>query len=250
MDLFAAVDVLAGRSVRLVQGDFASVRDYGDPVSTARALVSSGAPWLHVVDLDAARGRVDAPTPIVKRILAEAGGRAQVGGGIRDERRAEEVLDAGAERVVLSTAALADPGLVERLATRFPGRVVVGLDHRGPPAFTLAVRGWSEETESLPGVSAAAARFEAAGAAALVVTAIPTDGTLAGPDIDGLCAVLGATSTIPVVASGGIGTLEDLDVLLDLEVGSRRLAGVVVGRALREGRFRVEEALARCAASG
>jgi phosphoribosylformimino-5-aminoimidazole carboxamide ribotide isomerase len=161
----------------------------------------------------------------------------QAGGGVRDDAAADALLGAGVRRVVVGTAALDAPGWVRRLAARHPGRVAVGLDARGRD---LAVRGWVEGSgHDLVDV---ARRFDDAGVAALVVTEIGRDGTLAGPDLGQLAAVLDATG-LDVVASGGVGTLDDLRALAALEVGGRRLAGAIVGRALYEGAFPVSEAV-------
>lgn len=268
MHLYAAIDLRAGRSVRLVQGDFARERVYGDPVATADELMDGGAERLHVVDLDAARTGEPVNQELVAAIAANATSRevfVQVGGGIRDAGRASALLDLGASRVVLGTAALESPGLVRRLARRFPGRVAVGLDHRRTvgamaerpteatePAVSLvnaqvASRGWTRSSaECLLDVLA---RFEDAGVAAVVVTDIGRDGMLSGPDGEGLAAVLDA-SALPVIASGGVSCAADLASLAALERSGRRLEGVIVGTALREGRLSVVEALQACAASG
>jgi phosphoribosylformimino-5-aminoimidazole carboxamide ribotide isomerase len=161
----------------------------------------------------------------------------QTGGGVRDEAAAEALIAAGVARVVLGTAALEQPDLVRRLAPRFP--VAVGLDARGRE---VAVRGW--EQGSGRDLLDVAAEFADAGVAALVVTEIGRDGTLEGPDLDGLRAVLGATD-IDVIASGGVGSLDDLRALDQLSVGERRLAGVIVGRALYEGTFTLTDAAGR-----
>jgi len=157
---------------------------------------------------------------------------------VRDEAAAATLLGAGVARVVLGTVAMADPALVARLATRHPGHIAVGLDAR---SGAVAVRGWTEGA----GVDLldAVRRFEGMGVAALVVTDIGRDGTLAGPDLDGLASVL-AASRIDVVASGGVGSLDDLRALSALRVDGRRLAGSIVGKALYEGAFTVAEALA------
>ncbi|GMU79897.1 MAG: phosphoribosyl isomerase A [Acidimicrobiia bacterium] len=239
MDLLPAIDLRAGRCVRLHQGDFAAETVYDDdPVAVARAFAAAGARWIHVVDLDAARTGEPANLAVIERIAESVDCAIQSGGGVRSEAAASALLLAGASRVVVGTAAVEDPGLVDRLCAEHPGRVAVGLDARGRD---VAVRGWVEGSgrDLLDLVS----RFEASGAVALVVTEIARDGTMAGPDVDQLRAVVGAT-TVPVIASGGVGTLADLLVLADLRVGTRRLAGAIAGRAIYEGRFTVAEALA------
>jgi phosphoribosylformimino-5-aminoimidazole carboxamide ribotide isomerase len=234
VQLFPAIDLLGGRCVRLYQGDYARTTVYGDdPVAQARAFEAEGAPWIHVVDLDAARSGEPVNRPVIARITAAVSVPVQTGGGVRDEGAAGALFDAGVARVVVGTAALEDPGFVRRLAARRP--VAVGLDARGRE---VAVRGWLEGSgrDLLDLVSA----FEDAGVAALVVTEIGRDGTLEGPDVAGLAEVLTATE-VPVVASGGVGSLDDLRTLAALHVGGRRLDGVIVGRAIYDGAFTVAD---------
>ena len=239
MDLYPAIDVRGGRCVRLLQGDYERETVYGDdPVAVAKGYEAAGAPWVHVVDLDAARGGRPENREVVAAIASAVSISVQAGGGVRDEVAAEALLSAGVQRVVIGTAALRRPELVRRLAPAWPGRVAVGIDGRGGEA---AVQGWTEGS----GVSVleAVARFEDAGVAAVVVTDIGRDGTLTGPDVDGLAAVLERTA-VDVIASGGVGSLDDLRALAQLP-----LAGVIVGKALYEGVFTVEEAIAACAPS-
>jgi phosphoribosylformimino-5-aminoimidazole carboxamide ribotide isomerase len=239
VELFPAVDLRGGRCVRLRQGDFDAETVYGDdPVAVARGFQAAGAGWVHMVDLDAARTGEPRNRDRIAAVVAVVDARVQAGGGVRDEAAAEALLGAGVARVVLGTAAMEQPDLVRRLAARHPGAVVVGLDAR---AGEVAVRGWREGA-GVPLLDAVR-RFEDAGVAALVVTEIGRDGMLSGPDVDGLAQVVAATE-VDVVASGGVGTLDDLRSLAALEVGGRRLAGAIVGRALYEGAFTVEEALA------
>jgi phosphoribosylformimino-5-aminoimidazole carboxamide ribotide isomerase len=242
VDLYPAIDVRDGRTVRLVQGDFGRELSYvEDPIGVATRFAEAGAPWIHVVDLDAARTGEPENREVVAGIARAAarvnrGTRVQAGGGVRTEAAAEALFDAGVDRVVVGTAALEDPAMVRRLAARHP--VAVGVDARGDD---VAVRGWTAPSgESVAGLIA---RFEGAGVAAVVVTEIGRDGTLAGPDLDGLAACLAATS-IDVVAAGGVGSLEDLRDLAALEAGGRALAGAIVGRALHDGTFTVDQALA------
>lgn len=244
MDLFPAIDLRDGKCVRLVQGDYARETVYGgDPVAMAKEFEAAGAPWVHVVDLDAARTGRPENRDVVAGIAAAVSVPVQTGGGIRDEFSAEALLEAGVRRVVIGTAALEQPGLVRRLAGRHPGRIVVGLDGRAGEA---ALRGWTEGS----GVTVldAVARFEDAGVAAFVVTDIGRDGMLAGPDLPGLSEML-ARTTIDVVASGGVGSLDDLRALAALTVDGGRLAGAIVGKAIYEGVFAVEEAVAACVPS-
>lgn len=244
MDLFPAIDLRDGKCVRLLQGDYARETVYGgDPVAMAKEFEAAGAPWVHVVDLDAARTGRPENRDEVAAIAAAVSVPVQTGGGVRDEFSAEALLDSGVRRVVIGTAALEQPALVRRLAGRHPGRIVVGLDGRAGEA---ALRGWTEGS----GVTIldAVARFEDAGVAAFVVTDISRDGMLTGPDVAGLAAVVERT-TVDVVASGGVGSLDDLRTLAALDIDGRRLAGAIVGKAIYEGVFAVEEAVAACAPS-
>jgi phosphoribosylformimino-5-aminoimidazole carboxamide ribotide isomerase len=238
-DLYPAIDLRDGRCVRLFQGDYRQETVYGDdPVAQARAFAAAGAPWIHVVDLDAARTGDPRNRAVVAAIAAAVDVPVQTGGGVRDDAAADALLDAGVRRVVVGTAALEDPAWVRRLAARHPGRVAVGLDARGRD---VAVHGWVDGSgRDLLDV---AREFGDTGVAALVVTEIGRDGTLEGPDLDQLSAVLAATS-LDVVASGGVGTLEHVRALAALDVDGRRLAGVIVGKALYEGAFAVADAVA------
>lgn len=238
LQLFPAIDLRGGRCVRLVQGDFDRETVYGDdPTAQALAFARQGAPWVHVVDLDGARTGDALNRRAIAAVAAAVDVPVQTGGGIRDEAAADALVEAGVARVVLGTAALEDPPLVARLAARMP--VAVGLDARGRD---VAVRGWGEGSGR--DLLELVRQFSDVGVAAFVVTEIGRDGTLAGPDLAGLAEVLAATQ-VDVVASGGVGTLDDLVALADLEVGGRRLAGAIVGKALYEGRFTVAEAQAR-----
>lgn len=236
MDLYPAIDLRDGRCVRLYQGDYARETVYGDdPVAQARAFADAGAPWIHVVDLDAARTGEPVNRAIVGAIAAGVDVPVQTGGGVRSFEAAQALFDVGVARVVLGTAAMDDPDLVRRLAEHFT--VAVGLDAR---AGEVAVRGWEEGSGRT--LLDAVREFEGAGVAALVVTEIGRDGTLEGPDVTGLASVLEVT-TIPVIASGGVGTLDDLRALEALSAASRRLSGAIIGRALYEGRFTLREAV-------
>jgi phosphoribosylformimino-5-aminoimidazole carboxamide ribotide isomerase len=239
MDLYPAIDLRAGRVVRLAQGDFARETAYrDDPVAVAGEYEAAGAPWLHVVDLDAARSDGDNRDAVAK-IVGAVRTPVQCGGGVRDEQSADALLELGVRRVVIGTAAVERPELVERLAARHPGGVVVGLDHRNG---AVRVRGWQHDA----GVALLDLVVDAtaSGAAAIIVTDIGRDGMLRGPDLDGLAAVIRATD-LPVIASGGVGSLDDLGALRDAGA-----AGVIVGRALYERAFTLEEAIAACAPSG
>jgi phosphoribosylformimino-5-aminoimidazole carboxamide ribotide isomerase len=253
MDLYPAIDIRDGGAVRLVQGDFERQSDYGDPLALARRFVEGGARWLHVVDLDAARAGVPVNRATVLAIAAAVPVPVQSGGGVRTEEDVRELLAGGVRRVVLGTLALDDPGLARRLAASIPGRVAVGVDYRlGPGGRTeVAIRGWAEGSGRT--VVELLGDLEGSGVAAVVATAIERDGMLNGPDVDGLRQVLAATE-IPVIASGGVATAADVETLAGLETegrgGIRRLAGVISGRALVDGRMTVEEGVAACAPSG
>ena len=239
MDLYPAIDLRAGRCVRLHQGDFAAETVYDDdPVAVARAFAVAGTQWIHVVDLDAARTGERVNLAVVEAICAAVPCRIQASGGVRSVEAGGDLLAAGAARVVVGTGAIERPELVEELATLHPGKIAVGLDARGRE---VAVRGWIDSTgEDLLEV---AVQLETSGASALVVTEIGRDGTMAGPDLGQLGAVL-ETTTLPVIASGGVGALDDLVALRGLRAGGRALAGAIVGRAIYEGRFGVDDALA------
>jgi phosphoribosylformimino-5-aminoimidazole carboxamide ribotide isomerase len=237
MRLYPAIDLRGGRCVRLLQGDYGRETVYGDdPVAQALAFEAHGASWLHVVDLDAARTAEPTNRPAIEAICARVRVPVQVGGGVRSDDAAEALFDLGVSRVVIGTAALEQPDLVRRLTAA--GRAVaVGLDARGDE---VATHGWTERSGR--SVAAVAAEFADAGVDALIVTEIGRDGTLAGPDVEGLRALL-AASGVPVIASGGVGTLEHLRTLAGIEEAGRRFEGVIVGRALYEGAFTVGQAI-------
>ena len=226
--LFPAIDILGGRCVRLLQGDYGQETVYGnDPAAQARAFQDAGATWVHVVDLDAARTGDPVNRPVVAEVAATLDVPVQAGGGVRTLDDARTLFDAGVSRVVMGTAAIEDPDLVDQVADL--GRVAVGLDIRGEE---VAVRGWTEGTGLL--LTDAFERFSNRGTDAFVITQIERDGTLQGPDLEGLAAAL-ATTEVDVVASGGVGRPSDLTDLADLAVAGRRLAGIILGRALYEG---------------
>ena len=234
MELYPAIDLRGGRCVRLYQGDFDRETVYGDdPVGQAKRFAAAGAPWVHVVDLDASRGQ-GSNREVVTAVAAAIGPvRVQTGGGVRDG----SLLGDGVARIVLGSLAVNERELAGRIVAAHPGRVAIGLDHWDGEIRT---RGWEERS----GVQLldAIGWPEFAGAASFVVTNIAKDATLEGPDVDGLAAAVAAT-TIPVVASGGVGTLDDLRALAGTGV-----AGAIVGKALYEGRFTIEEALTACRA--
>ncbi len=245
IDLYPAIDLRGGNAVRLLRGDFAAETVYdADPVAVARDFEAQGARWIHVVDLDAARSGTAANLTVIEAICAAVSCRVQSGGGVRSIDAAGALLGAGVARVVVGTAAVEQPEFVAALCRLHPGHVAVGLDAHGR---NVAVRGWVEGSGR--DLVAMAEEFASVGVAALIVTEIGRDGTLEGPDVEQLGAVLESTS-IPVIASGGVGSLEDLDALGGLRSGDRVLAGVIAGRALYERRFTVRDGLARLASYG
>jgi phosphoribosylformimino-5-aminoimidazole carboxamide ribotide isomerase len=249
MELYPAIDLRGGGAVRLLQGDFDRQSDYGDPFAIAKGYAAGGAPWLHLVDLDAALTGEPVNRELVVELVSASAVPVQVGGGVRTEEDVRQLLGAGARRAVLGTAALEDPGECVRLARRYPGRLALGLDYRrgSDGVLETASRGWVVGS----GRSVAEMLTALAGApiGAVVVTAIERDGTLTGPDVPGLLEVLEAT-VVPVIASGGVGTLDDLTSLSAVRGAGRRLAGAIVGRALLDGRIDVAEGVAACAAYG
>jgi phosphoribosylformimino-5-aminoimidazole carboxamide ribotide isomerase len=232
-----AIDLVGGRVVRLVRGDFNAETAYGDdPVAVASGFADAGARWLHVVDLDGARDPAGRQSSLVAEIVRTVGerSRVEVAGGLRDESSVEEVLGAGAARVVIGTAALRDPGFAGRLVHRFGAdRVAAALDVRNGSAVG---QGWLPGSASVP-VGDALARLADAGVVTFEVTAIDRDGTLAGPDLD-LLARLAAGGRGEFIASAGIRSVGDL-----CDVARIGCAGAIVGRALYEGRLSIGDAL-------
>lgn len=249
MELFPAVDLRAGRCVRLRQGDYADETVYSDdPVAMVEAFARAGAAWIHVVDLDAARTGEPVNRPVVAAMCAAAaafGVAVQSGGGVRSHAAASALLEAGAARVVVGTKAVQDPAFVRELAVAHPGAIAVGLDTRTTPdgVREVAAHGWT--VGSGVALGAALEALADAGAVAVIVTDIGRDGMLTGPDIDGLDFVLGATP-MQVIASGGVSSLDDLRVLRGLRSGGRSLAGAIAGKAIYERRFDVAAAVAAC----
>ncbi len=218
--------------MRLAQGDYAKETVYGDdPVAVAESFCAQAATWVHVVDLDAARTGEPVNRDVVAAIVGAVGGRAQVqaGGGVRTVDAATALADAGVARVVMGSAAVADPDLVDQVAGIVP--VAVGLDHR---EGRLAVHGWTELTDVA--LDDALGRFRSA--AAFIITDISRDGLLGGPDVDGLASAVAATD-VPVIASGGVSSLDDVGALAAID----GLHGIIVGRALYERRFSVADAI-------
>ena len=233
MILYPAIDVFGGKVVRLRQGEYDDSTVYGvDPVAMALSFVDQGAPWVHMVDLAAARSGEPLNRSVIASVASAIAGRAslQVGGGVRTEADAEALSAAGVTRVVMGSAAVADPALVRRVSAIVS--VAVGLDHRNGVAAT---HGWTESS----GVQVDDLLGQFPTASAFVITDISRDGMLTGPDVEGLARAVSQTS-IPVIASGGVGALSHIAELAAV-VG---LNGVIVGKALYESKFSVSEALA------
>jgi len=240
--LFPAIDLKDGLAVRLEQGDMARATIFNrDPAEQARLFEETGFRYLHLVDLDGAFAGRPVNTAAVERILETVSIPVQLGGGIRDIATIEGWLAEGIDRVIIGTAAVRDPELVKDAARRFPGRVAVGLDARGG---RVAVEGWAAVSD-LP-VLDLARRFEDAGVAAIIYTEISRDGMLTGLDLDGTIALAEAIS-IPVIASGGLGSMADIEKLTAPRAG--KLAGAIAGRALYDGRLDPKKALAMLAAA-
>ena len=234
LELLPAVDVADGKAVRLTQGEAGSETDYGSPLEAAQTWIDAGAEWIHLVDLDAAFGRGDNRKVIQEVVDACVGIKIELSGGIRDDASLEAALSAGATRVNLGTAALENPEWTEKVIGRFGDQIAVGLDVRGT---TLAARGWTKEGGELFDVLE---RLEQAGCARYVVTDVTKDGTLKGPNLELLRQVMEKTDK-PVIASGGISTLEDIFALRQLvPLG---LEGAILGKALYAKRFSLEQAL-------
>lgn len=234
LELLPAVDVAAGKAVRLTQGEAGSEEDFGHPLAAAKDWINAGAEWIHLVDLDAAFGRGENRAVIAEVVAASGEVKIELSGGIRDDASLDAALALGAARVNLGTAALENPEWTERVIAKYGDQVAVGLDVRGT---TLAARGWTQEGGDLFEVLA---RLEQAGCARYVVTDVTKDGTLRGPNLELLKQVMEFTNK-PVVASGGISSLEDIENLKELvPLG---LEGAILGKSLYAGRFTLEQAL-------
>lgn len=234
LELLPAVDVADGKAVRLTQGEAGTEVNYGTPHDAAQDWINQGAEWIHLVDLDAAFGR-GSNADILKRVIKSAHGvKIELSGGIRDDASLEAALALGPKRVNLGTAALENPEWTASVIAKFGEQIAVGLDVRGE---TLAARGWTEDGGNLWDVLE---RLEQAGCSRYVVTDVTKDGTLKGPNIELLKKVMERTER-PVVASGGVSSLDDIAVLRELvPLG---LEGAIVGKALYAGAFTLPEAL-------
>jgi phosphoribosylformimino-5-aminoimidazole carboxamide ribotide isomerase len=234
--LFPAIDIKDGVCVRLEQGDMARATVFNrDPAAQAQTFVAEGFEYLHVVDLDAAFAGRPVNVRAVERIIESIPLPVQLGGGLRDMGAISSWLEKGVDRAIIGTAAVRDPSLVREAARAFPGRIAVGLDARDGK---VAVQGWAETCELT--ALEIAQRFEDAGVAAVVYTDISRDGLLKGLNLDATIALADAV-TIPVIASGGLASLDDIRLML--EPRAARLAGAIAGRALYDGRLNASEAL-------
>ena len=242
MDLYPSIDLLEGRVVRLLRGNYDAETVYDDdPVAVARRFDQAGARWIHVVDLNAARDGGAENLGVIEAICANVSARVQSGGGVRSVEDASERFSAGVHRVVIGSAAVEDPAIIEALATTHPGRVAVGLDAR---KRDVAIHGWTDST-GLDLVDLARRFADIPGVGALVVTGIDRDGTLEGPELEQLGSVLAAVAT-PLIASGGVGSIADIRALAATSHEGRGFAGAIVGRAIYEGRVDVAEGIAAC----
>jgi len=235
--LFPAIDLKNGQCVRLEQGDMARATVFNlDPAAQAASFAAQGFEYLHVVDLDGAFAGKPVNAHAVEAMLAKITMPVQLGGGIRDLRTVEAWIEKGITRVIIGTAAVRDPDFVRSAAKKFPGRVAVGLDARDG---RVAVEGWAETSE----VTALeiAQRFEDAGVAAIIFTDIARDGLLKGLNLEATIALADRIS-VPVIASGGFASIDDVKALLDPR--AKKLAGAIVGRALYDGRLDPAAALA------
>lgn len=235
LTLFPAVDIADGKAVRLVQGEVDSATSYGDPVDAASDWAEQGAEWIHLVDLDAAFGRGE-NRAVIRRVIRAMRGRLSVelSGGIRDDESLERAVEMGVKRINLGTAALENPEWAAAAISRYGELIAVGLDVRGT---TLAARGWTREGGDLWTVLE---RLEEANCSRYVVTDVNKDGTLKGPNVELLKSVMERTDR-PVIASGGVSSLDDVAELRDLvPLG---LEGAIIGKALYSGAFTLREAL-------
>jgi phosphoribosyl isomerase A len=234
LTLLPAVDVAAGQAVRLVQGAAGTETDYGDPLDAALAWQDAGAQWVHLVDLDAAFGR-GSNAGLLAKVIGRLDVAVELSGGIRDDASLAAALSTGCRRVVIGTAALENPGWVRGIIAEYGERIAVGLDVRGT---TLAARGWTAEGGELFEVLD---RLNAEGCQRYVVTDVAKDGMMAGPNLDLLRRVCARTDR-PVIASGGVSSLADLQAIMELT--PLGVDGAIIGKALYAGAFTLAQALA------
>ena len=234
MDILPAIDLRDGKCVRLLQGDYERQINYNDdPVAQAQTFEQQGAKWLHVVDLDGAKHGKHHNIDTLKKIREKTTLNIEIGGGVRTEASVKSLLDTGITRAIVGTRALEEPKWFEQLVRNYPGKIVLGLDGR---AGQVATRGWTETTETT--VVDMAEAVSDWPLAAIVYTDIARDGMLVGPNIE-QTRKLAENCRVPVIASGGVGCLDDIRVLKELPIG-----GIIVGRALYENKFTLKEALA------
>ncbi len=233
LTLLPAVDVSNGTAVRLVKGEAGTETDYGNPVEVAQQFEDGGAEWIHLVDLDAAFGR-GTNYPLLKQVTKAVSIKVELSGGIRDTETLERALDTGAERVNIGTAALENPSWTAEVIAAYGDRIAIGLDVRGT---TLAARGWTKEGGDLYEILA---QLEEAGCSRYVVTDVNKDGTLQGPNTDLLRDIASRTDK-PIVASGGVSSLDDLRAIRELV--PHGVDSAIVGKALYAGKFTLQEAL-------
>ena len=235
-NVFPAIDLIDGKCVRLLQGEYSSETQYSDdPISQALSFQEEGASWIHIVDLDAARTGIANNASIIEKIASQLEIPVQVGGGIRDLERARLIFDSGVTRIVIGTAAIENPSLLEEVVSI--GRVAIAVDLKGNK---VAVHGWKKKTDL--SYTDLFERFEKTGVDAYIVTHIERDGTLEGPDIDAYKNIISST-TKDVIASGGVGSTDDLRDLSLLDANGKNLRGVIVGRAFYEGKFSLSQAI-------
>ncbi len=236
LEILPAIDVKGGKAVRLVQGELSAESQYGDPREVALEFLAAGAEWIHLVDLDAAFG-IGSNAELLEEVIKSVNLRVELSGGIRDDATLRRALATGCERVNLGTAALEDPDWTARAISEFGDRIAVGLDVRG---HTLAARGWTREGGNL---FETIERLDRDGCSRYIVTDVAKDGTLTGPNLELLKEVCAATSK-PVVASGGVSSLADLEAIKRLtNIG---VEGAIVGKALYAGAFTLQEAIKVC----
>jgi len=233
LELLPAIDVKGGRAVRLVQGELAAESQYGLPIEVAQEFVAAGAQWIHLVDLDAAFG-IGSNAALLEEVIKSVDIKVELSGGIRDDESLRRALATGCKRVNLGTAALENPEWTAKVISEFGDRIAVGLDVRG---HTLAARGWTKEGGDL---FETIERLDRDGCARYIVTDVAKDGTLTGPNLELLSEVCAATNK-PVVASGGVSTLDDLIAIRALT--SIGVEGSIVGKALYAGAFTLQQAL-------
>ena len=232
--ILPAIDLKAGRAVRLYQGNLNEDIDYGDPIAVAANFVAAGAKWLHIVDLDAAFGRGN-NQKLIEVIVKESDVAVELSGGLRDDESLKNALATGCARVNLGTAAIENPEWSAKVIADFGGKIAVGLDVRG---HALTTRGW---TKTSGDIFNAITRLDRAGCARYVVTDVSKDGTLLGPNLDLLREVAEFT-TNPIIASGGVSKLAD--VIEIANIANLGVEGVIIGKAIYEGKFTIAEALA------